>query len=254
MSAIPVPKNVSRKDLCDLSPSFIRAIAPYQPGKPTSELAREMGIDEKSIVKLASNENPRGIGPRTRAAIEAALGDLARYPDGNGFELKDALSRRYGVAMGSIVLGNGSNDVLELVAMAFLGAGSSAVYSQHSFAVYPLATQARGARGINVPARDYGHDLAAMAKAVAADTRVVFIARDGMKAVTRELILKGFAEEEKAALALGATRVFAQKTGVPLKVEAITDYVAGFIIETKYEDIPGDVLDLARKSILDGFG
>ena len=176
MSAIPVPKNVSRKDLCDLSPSFIRAIAPYQPGKPTSELAREMGIDEKSIVKLASNENPRGIGPRTRAAIEAALGDLARYPDGNGFELKDALSRRYGVAMGSIVLGNGSNDVLELVAMAFLGAGSSAVYSQHSFAVYPLATQARGARGINVPARDYGHDLAAMAKAVAADTRVVFIA------------------------------------------------------------------------------
>jgi histidinol-phosphate aminotransferase len=172
----PLPKNVSTKDLCDLSPAYIRAIAPYQPGKPTSELAREMGIDEKSIVKLASNENPRGIGPRTRAAIEAALGDLARYPDGNGFELKDALSRRYGVGMDSIVLGNGSNDVLELVAMAFLGAGSSAVYSQHSFAVYPLATQARGARGISVPAKDYGHDLGAMARAVAADTRVVFIA------------------------------------------------------------------------------
>jgi histidinol-phosphate aminotransferase len=172
----PIPKSVSTRDLCDLSPAYIRAIAPYQPGKPTSELAREMGIDEKSIVKLASNENPRGIGPRTRAAIEAALGDLARYPDGNGFELKDALSRRYGVGMDSIVLGNGSNDVLELVAMAFLGAGSSAVYSQHSFAVYPLATQARGARGISVPAKDYGHDLGAMASAVAGDTRVVFIA------------------------------------------------------------------------------
>ncbi len=176
MSANPVPKQVSIKDLCELSPSYVRAIAPYQPGKPTSELAREMGIDEKSIVKLASNENPRGIGPRTRAAIESALGDLARYPDGNGFELKDALSRRYGVGMDSIVLGNGSNDVLELVAMAFLGAGSSAVYSQHSFAVYPLATQARGARGISVPAKDYGHDLEAMARAVEADTRIVFIA------------------------------------------------------------------------------
>lgn len=172
----PVPQAVSVGGLCDLSPAYIRAIAPYQPGKPASELAREMGIDEKSIVKLASNENPRGIGPRTRAAIDAALGDLARYPDGNGFELKDALSRRYGVGIDSIVLGNGSNDVLELVAMAFLGAGSSAVYSQHSFAVYPLATQARGARGINVPAKNYGHDLPSMAKAVANDTRVVFIA------------------------------------------------------------------------------
>ncbi len=176
MNAVLVPKSVSAKELCELSPAWVRSIAPYQPGKPTSELAREMGVEEKSIVKLASNENPRGIGPRTRAAIEAALGDLARYPDGNGFELKNALSKRYGVAMHSIVLGNGSNDVLELVAIAFLGAGSSAVYSQHAFAVYPLATQARGAKGISVPAKEYGHDLDAMAKAVQADTRVVFIA------------------------------------------------------------------------------
>ena len=122
-------------DLCELSPSYVRSIAPYQPGKPISELAREMGLDEAGIVKLASNENPRGIGPRTRAAIEAALGDIARYPDGNGHELKTALSRRYGVEMGSIVLGNGSNDVLELVALAFLGPGRAAVYAQHCFAV-----------------------------------------------------------------------------------------------------------------------
>src|SRR3954467_117915 len=134
-------------DPCELSPSYVRSIAQYQPGKPISELARELGLKEAGIIKLASNENPRGIGPRTRAAIEAAISDVARYPDGNGFELKQALSRRYGIGMDSIVLGNGSNDVLELVAMAFLAAGSSAVYSQHSFAVYPLATQARGARG-----------------------------------------------------------------------------------------------------------
>jgi histidinol-phosphate aminotransferase len=163
-------------DPCELAPSYVRSIAPYQPGKPISELAREMGLAEASIVKLASNENPRGIGPRTRAAIEAALGEVARYPDGNGFELKLALSRRYHVDMGAIVLGNGSNDVLELVASAFLGPGRAAVMAQHCFAVYPLATQARGARSIVVPAKDYGHDLEAMAKAIDDETYVVWLA------------------------------------------------------------------------------
>ncbi|HZQ74655.1 MAG TPA: histidinol-phosphate transaminase [Burkholderiales bacterium] len=163
-------------DPCELSPSYVRSIAPYQPGKPISELAREMGLDEKTIVKLASNENPLGIGPRTRAAIEAAIGDVARYPDGNGYELKLALSRRYGVELPSIVLGNGSNDVLELVALAFLGPGRAAVMSQHAFAVYPLATQARGARAIVVPAKRYGHDLDTMAKAIDDETYVLWIA------------------------------------------------------------------------------
>jgi histidinol-phosphate aminotransferase len=163
-------------DPCELSPSYVRSLAPYQPGKPISELARELGLDEAGIVKLASNENPRGIGPRTRAAIDAALGDIARYPDGNGFELKQALAGRYGVDMASIVLGNGSNDVLELVALAFLGPGRAAVLSQHAFAVYALATQARGARAIVVPARDYGHDLDAMAKAVDDETYVLWLA------------------------------------------------------------------------------
>jgi histidinol-phosphate aminotransferase len=163
-------------DPCEISPSYVRSIAPYQPGKPISELARELGLQEGTIVKLASNENPRGIGPRTRAAIERALGDIARYPDGNGFELKDALSRRYGVDAAQIVLGNGSNDVLELVSLAFLGPGRAAVYSQHAFAVYPLATQARGARAIALPARNYGHDLDAMARAVDEETCVVWVA------------------------------------------------------------------------------
>src|SRR6185436_47904 len=117
-----------------------------------------------------------GIGPRTRAAIDAALAEVARYPDGNGFELKQALAMRYGVDMGSIVLGNGSNDVLELVALAFLGPGRAAVYAQHCFAVYPLATQARGARSIAVPAKNFGHDLEAMLAAIDDETYVVWVA------------------------------------------------------------------------------
>ena len=163
-------------DICDLAPGYVRAIAPYQPGKPISELAREMGIDEAGIIKLASNENPRGVSPLARRAIEAALPGLARYPDGNGFELKEALARRHGLAQERIVLGNGSNDVLEMAARAFLAPGLAAVYSEHAFAVYPLAVQAAGATGIEVPARDYAHDLAAMRRAVTPVTRLVFIA------------------------------------------------------------------------------
>ncbi len=161
-------------DLCEQSPAYVRAIAPYQPGKPITELARELGLDERSIVKLASNENPRGISPKALAAVKAALPELARYPD--GFELTRALSQRLGVTMQQIVLGNGSNDVLEHAGMAFLAPGCSAVYSQHAFAVYPLATQARGAQSIVVPAKNYGHDLEAMLAAVRSDTHVVFIA------------------------------------------------------------------------------
>jgi len=160
--------------LCDLAPPYIRGIAPYVPGKPVSELVRELGLSD--IVKLASNENPRGASPRAIEAVHEALTDVARYPDGSGFALKRALADRYLVAPEQIVLGNGSNDVLELAARAFLDAHSSAIYSQHAFAVYPLATQATGAAGIEAPARDFGHDLDAMLAAVRADTRLVFIA------------------------------------------------------------------------------
>ncbi len=158
------------------APEYIRSIMSYQPGKPISELAREMGIAEASIVKLASNENPLGMSARARDAAQAALSDLARYPDGGAFALKAALCRKFGVKAAQLVVGNGSNDILELAAHAFLAPGLSAVYAQHAFAVYPLATNAIGARGIEVPARDFGHDLDAMASAIAADTRVVFIA------------------------------------------------------------------------------
>ncbi|HEX8011620.1 MAG TPA: histidinol-phosphate transaminase [Casimicrobiaceae bacterium] len=159
-----------------LAPEYVRSISPYVPGKPIEELAREYGFAEDTIVKLASNENPRGPSPRAREAIVAACAGITRYPDGNGFALKRALAARHGVDPGQIVLGNGSNDVLELATQAFLRPGDEAVYAQHAFAVYPLATQARGATGIEVPARDYGHDLEAMARAVTPRTRIVFVA------------------------------------------------------------------------------
>ncbi|MBT0961938.1 histidinol-phosphate transaminase [Denitromonas iodatirespirans] len=162
--------------IAEQAPAYIRAISPYQPGKPISELARDMGLVEASIVKLASNENPLGISPKAKEAIARAVQDLARYPDGNGFELKAALSERTGVPMSGIVLGNGSNDVLELVARTFLTPGAEAVLSQHAFAVYPLATMAVGAKPVVVPAKDFGHDLDAMAAAVTDKTGVVFIA------------------------------------------------------------------------------
>jgi histidinol-phosphate aminotransferase len=159
-----------------LAPEYVRAIAPYRAGKPISEVAREFGLDESRIVKLASNENPLGMPESARAAMLAAAGDLGRYPDPNGFELKATLSRRLAIGQDWLTLGNGSNDILELVAHAMLQPGSSAVYSQYSFQVYELATQETGARAIVVPARDFGHDLPAMRAAIAADTRVVFIA------------------------------------------------------------------------------
>ena len=163
-------------NLCDLAPEYIHSIAPYQPGKPISELAREMGLEESAIIKLASNENPFGTSPLALEAMEKALDEVMRYPDGNGFELKKTLSKKYAVDSDQIVLGNGSNDVLELAARIFLKPGTSAVFSQHAFAVYPLVTQAAGATKIVVPAKNHEHDIDAMLDAITPETRVVFIA------------------------------------------------------------------------------
>ncbi len=163
-------------DLAALAPDYIRSIAAYLPGKPISDVARELGMLEADIVKLASNENPLGASPKAIAAITAALGDLAMYPDGGGFALKAAIAEKYSVATEQIILGNGSNDILELAARTFMKNGDSAVYSQHAFAVYPLATQAVGARGIEVKAKNFGNDLDAMLAAICTDTKIVFIA------------------------------------------------------------------------------
>lgn len=163
-------------DFLALAQPGVQKLSPYVPGKPVDELARELSLDPATIVKLASNENPLGPSPKALAAIKAQLDDLTRYPDGNGFVLKTKLAERYGVGVEQITLGNGSNDILELVARAYLAPGLNAVFSEHAFAVYPIATQAVGAQAKPVPAREWGHDLEAMLGAIDEDTRVVFIA------------------------------------------------------------------------------
>ena len=168
--------NPSPSIVATLAPEYIKAIAPYQGGKPISELAREMGLQEHDIIKLASNENPLGISPKAEYAIQEAVLDIARYPDGNSFALRDAVSKKFNVAQNQIVFGNGSNDILELAARAFLTAGCETIYSEHAFAVYPLVTQATGAKGVVVPAKNYGHDLNAMLAAITPKTRIIFVA------------------------------------------------------------------------------
>lgn len=162
--------------LSDLAPKHIQSIAPYQGGKPIAELAREMGLDEADIVKLASNENPLGVSPKAQMAMEEALFDIARYPDGNSFALRDAVAKKFKVSHNQIVFGNGSNDILELSARAFLTAGDEAIYSEHAFAVYPLVTQAVGALGLVVPAIAYEHDLDGFLDAITPKTRMIFVA------------------------------------------------------------------------------
>ncbi|HZH08402.1 MAG TPA: histidinol-phosphate transaminase [Lautropia sp.] len=169
----PVPQSGSP---IDHAPAYVKAIAPYRPGKPIAEVAREYGLDASRIVKLASNENPLGMPDSARAAIQSALEELGRYPDGNGFDLKAVIAARYDVPVDWITLCNGSNDGLELAARALCGPGESIVYSQYAFIVYALSTRAIGARAIEVPAVGHGHDLAGMASAIAEDTRVVFVA------------------------------------------------------------------------------
>ena len=160
--------------LAEQALSYVRAISPYLPGKPITELAREMGIPVDSIVKLASNENPLGVSPKAKKAVEAALNGVERYPD--QFDLIKAVAERSGVSQNQVVLGNGSNDVLDLVARVFLAPGRSAVFAKHAFAVYPLATLSTGAELIVTPAKNYGHDLDAMLAAIRPDTRIIWIA------------------------------------------------------------------------------
>lgn len=155
----------------------VQGLAPYQPGKPVDELQRELGLTR--VVKLASNENPLGPSPKALAALQQALAnplELGRYPDGSGFRLKQAIASKFGCALEAITLGNGSNDLLDIIARVFLGEGDEAIYSQYAFAVYPLSVQAVGATGVCVPARDYGHDLVAIAEAITTKTKVIFLA------------------------------------------------------------------------------
>jgi histidinol-phosphate aminotransferase len=148
----------------------------YQPGRPIEEVARELGLPVAHFVKLASNENPLGPSPRALKAIARTLPHLNLYPDGNGFYLKQELARRHHLPIERLALGNGSNDLLELLGHALLQPGDEVVVSQFCFAVYPIVTNLFGAKLVTVPARNFGHDLPAMQQAVTGRTKLLFVA------------------------------------------------------------------------------
>lgn len=164
----------------DHAVSGIHSLRPYEPGKPVETLQRELGLTD--VIKLASNENPLGPGPRAAAALRDDAPDLAAYPDGNGFRLKRRLAERLDIGPARITLGNGSNDVLDLLARVFLGPDRAAVFSEYAFAVYPLVTRAACAEARVVAARPMddamplGHDLDGFREALDASVRMVFIA------------------------------------------------------------------------------
>lgn len=169
---------LTASDLSPLTPAYdsILALAPYQTGKPIEELTREYGVSD--VVKLASNENPMGCSPRVTLAVTEQLGQLSRYPDGNGYYLKQALADFNDVNANQITLGNGSDDLLDILARSFVGANDAIVYSQYAFVVYPMLAKMQGATGIEVPAQRFGHNLKAMSQAVQdnPNTKIVFIA------------------------------------------------------------------------------
>ncbi len=152
----------------------VQGLQAYQPGKPIEELQREYGLT--NIIKLASNENPLPTSPLVQEAIAKCSKNIARYPDGNGFILKQALAEKHSVDKNRITLGNGSNDLLELITRAFVTPTDSVIFSQHAFAVYPIVTQAVSATAIITPAKNWGHDLNAMQAAITKNTKLIFIA------------------------------------------------------------------------------
>jgi len=211
-------------NLANLAPEYIREIAPYQGGKPISELAREMGLDEAEIVKLASNENPLGISPKAQMAIDDAIADIARYPDGNSFALRDAVSQKFKVNTNQIVFGNGSNDILELAARAFLTVDDEAIYSQHAFAVYKLVTQAVGATGMVIPAKNYAHDLDAFAKTITPKTKLIFIANPNNPTGTliKKDALRGFIHKVPSHVLILLDEAYDEYLSLEDKSEAIS--------------------------------
>lgn len=152
----------------------VAGLRPYQPGKPLGELEREYGI--MNAVKIASNENPLGISDKVREFLSNNLDDLSRYPDGNGFGLKTALAKFYNIDITQLTLGNGSNDILELIARAFVTVNDEVIFSEHAFAVYPLVTQAIGAKSVVTKAKNWGNDLEKILQAITDNTKIIFIA------------------------------------------------------------------------------
>jgi len=161
-------------DIKELVNRGIGDLNPYEPGKPIEDLERELGIN--NAIKLASNENPMGPSPRIFDSIEAVLKETHRYPDGNATRLKSTIAHKFNVKDEQVTIGNGSNDIIEFVARIFLSKEDSAIYSEHAFAVYPLVVKAVGAKGIEVPAKNFSHDLDQMLESIQDNTKLIFIA------------------------------------------------------------------------------
>ncbi|MEI6193464.1 MAG: histidinol-phosphate transaminase [Verrucomicrobiota bacterium] len=155
---------------------YLKDLPTYQPGRPIEEVARELNLPANEIIKLASNENPLGPSPLALDAMQKVLANLNLYPDGNAFYLKQKLAEKLGVAPANLVLGNGSNEIIEFVGHTYFAPGVDVVVSQYCFAIYPLVAKMFGANLITVPAKNHGHDLPAMLKAITPQTRVVFVA------------------------------------------------------------------------------
>lgn len=162
--------------LSEQSLPYVRAISPYQPGKPITELAREMGLEVTQIVKLASNENPLGPSPKAIQAMQEAVKEVHIYPDGASWKLRNALASKFGLEMGNIIVGSGSNEIIEFIGHAFLQPGDNIITAEHAFLVYKLMAKVFGAETIEVPDPGYVHDLDAMAAAITPRTKEVFIA------------------------------------------------------------------------------
>ena len=154
----------------------LKDLPTYQPGRPIEEVARELGMPASNIIKLASNENPLGPSPAALAAMQHVLANINLYPDGNAFYLKHKLADKLNVQPSNLILGNGSNEIIEFVGHALMQPGVDVVVSQYCFAIYPLTAKLFGANLITVPAKQYGHDLSAMLSAITPQTRVVFVA------------------------------------------------------------------------------
>lgn len=215
-------------DYIQLANAGVQNLSPYLPGKPIDELERELGIT--NIIKLASNENPLGFSEKVKQAIQAEFSEGSRYPDGGGVRLKQKLAEKLGLMPAQITLGNGSNDVLELVARVFANAESEIMFSQYAFAVYAIATQAVGAKAVMVPAKDWGHDLEAMAAAVTSRTRVIYLANPNNPTGTWFSLeaLTAFLEQVPETVIVVLDEAYieycAERSGFPNGIQLLADY------------------------------
>jgi len=190
-------------------------LVPYEPGKPIEETARELGLQPEDIIKLASNENPLGPSPKAKEAMQVEIERAHLYPDGGGYKLRKALAEKHGVAFENVVLGNGSNEIIELLCHSFLKPGASLIAAEHAFVVYKLMATLFGADYIEVPDPGFVHDLDAMAAAITPETRLVFIANPNNPTGT----LVGQEEIDRF-------------------VEALPDHVVAVFDEAYYEFLP----------------